>query len=146
MIITFCCNSLILFPHHALLENRLISQPFIHSIELTASDEITSMASSGQFNGVSEESLTVHEHVHNILLESLISFGLVGTIALVFLLGKIWGIALLRLRGANSPSTLPVFFYCDDTARARVCLRYILSYPFCRYDRYLVGVFTSKQP
>lgn len=58
----------------------------------------------------SQVALTAHDHVHNILLESLISFGLVGTAVLIFLLGKIWGTAALRLRGANSPSTLPVFF------------------------------------
>ena len=47
--------------------------------------------------------------VHNILLESLISFGLVGTVALIFLLGKIWILAAIRLHGARSLSTVPIF-------------------------------------
>lgn len=49
------------------------------------------------------------EQTHNILLESLISFGAVGTIALIFLLGKIWLTALLRLRKTPSATTLPMF-------------------------------------
>lgn len=53
--------------------------------------------------------LTVHEHTHNILLESLISFGALGTIALIFLLGKIWLTGLLNLRNTHSASTLPMF-------------------------------------
>ena len=57
----------------------------------------------------SNPDLTVHEQTHNILLESLISFGAIGTIALVFLLGKIWLTALLRLKNTLSASTLPIF-------------------------------------
>lgn len=53
--------------------------------------------------------LTILEQVHNIVLESLISFGLVGTLALMFLLGKIWLTAAIRLRNGRSLSTLPVF-------------------------------------
>jgi len=49
------------------------------------------------------------EQAHNIVLESLMSFGLVGTVALVFLLGKIWFTAAFRLRSNQSLATLPVF-------------------------------------
>ncbi|MCF6285108.1 MAG: O-antigen ligase family protein, partial [Candidatus Hydrogenedentes bacterium] len=52
--------------------------------------------------------------VHNIVLESLIAFGLVGTIALVFLLGKIWVSAAIRLRRGDSLSTLPVFLVASS--------------------------------
>lgn len=47
--------------------------------------------------------------VHSIILESLISFGFVGTLALAFLLGKIWVSAAIRLHRGDSLSTLPVF-------------------------------------
>lgn len=50
------------------------------------------------------------EHVHNILLESLISFGLVGTLALIYLLGKILLLAILRIRTATSNTEVPMFF------------------------------------
>ena len=53
--------------------------------------------------------LAKHVQVHNILLESLISFGLVGTVALLFLLGKIWVSAAVRLQDAHSLSSVPVF-------------------------------------
>ncbi|PCJ77000.1 MAG: hypothetical protein COA53_01980 [Rhodobacteraceae bacterium] len=47
--------------------------------------------------------------VHNIILESLVAFGLVGTVALAFLLGKIWVSAAIRLHRGDNLSTLPVF-------------------------------------
>jgi len=53
--------------------------------------------------------LVSHPGVHNILLESLISFGLVGTLLLILLIGKIWGSAAIRLRGNHSLSTIPMF-------------------------------------
>jgi len=49
------------------------------------------------------------EQVHNIILESLVAFGLVGTVALAFLLGKIWVSAAIRLHRGDNLSTLPVF-------------------------------------
>ena len=49
------------------------------------------------------------EQVHNILFESLMSFGLVGTVFLVFLLGKIWVSAAVRLSGTQSLVTVPMF-------------------------------------
>ncbi len=49
------------------------------------------------------------EQVHNIILESLVAFGLVGTVALAFLLGKIWVSAAIRLHRGASLSTLPMF-------------------------------------
>ncbi|MEE9454557.1 MAG: O-antigen ligase family protein [Paracoccaceae bacterium] len=53
--------------------------------------------------------LNVHEHTHNILLELLISFGVVGTIALLYPLGRVWLFALLRSRNTVSASELPMF-------------------------------------
>lgn len=53
--------------------------------------------------------LAALEQTHNIVLESLISFGAVGTIVLIFLLGKIWLMALLRLRKYPSAATTPMF-------------------------------------
>lgn len=63
-----------------------------------------------QYQYLTEQAdLANHIQVHNIVLESLISFGLVGTFALIFLLGKIWITAAIRLRNGYSLSTLPVF-------------------------------------
>ena len=49
------------------------------------------------------------EHVHNILLESLISFGIVGTTALIYLIGKILIASALELRAGKTDSDLPMF-------------------------------------
>jgi len=63
-----------------------------------------------QYSHITTDStLTEHIQVHNILLEALISFGLVGTAAVIFLLGKIWVLAAIRLRRPDTQSTLPVF-------------------------------------
>jgi len=52
--------------------------------------------------------LAVLEQTHNILLESLVSFGVIGTVALIYLLGKIWLTALLSLRDVRSAATIPM--------------------------------------
>lgn len=57
----------------------------------------------------SDPDLMIHDQTHNILLESLVSFGIIGTVCLMFLLGKIWLGALLRLRSPHSISSIPVF-------------------------------------
>ena len=50
------------------------------------------------------------KHTHNILLESLISFGLVGTLALIYLLGKILLSSVQPLRTRKADSTIPMFY------------------------------------
>ena len=50
------------------------------------------------------------KHTHNILLEALISFGLVGTLALIFLLGKILLSSVRPLRTQKADSTIPMFY------------------------------------
>ena len=63
-----------------------------------------------QYRHITERAdLVKLEQVHNILLESLISFGLVGTVFLIFLLGRIWVSAAFRFRGAHSLATVPMF-------------------------------------
>lgn len=49
-------------------------------------------------------------HVHNILLESLISFGLMGTVAIIYLIGKILIRSAFQLRTRQSDADIPMFF------------------------------------
>ena len=49
-------------------------------------------------------------HVHNILLESLISFGLIGTVAIIYLIGKILIRSAFQLRTPQSDADIPMFF------------------------------------
>jgi len=53
--------------------------------------------------------LTAHSHVHNILLDALMSFGVVGAAALIFLLGKIFVAAVFDIRQTKSAIDLPMF-------------------------------------
>ena len=50
------------------------------------------------------------KHTHNILLESLISFGLIGTLAQIYLLGKILLSSVRPLRTKKADSTIPMFY------------------------------------
>lgn len=50
------------------------------------------------------------EHVHNILFEALLSFGLIGTLALIYLLGKILLTSARHLRTRQSDSDIPMFY------------------------------------
>jgi O-antigen ligase len=50
------------------------------------------------------------EHVHNILFEALISFGLIGTMTLIYLIGKILVSSARQMRSRQSDSDIPMFF------------------------------------
>ena len=50
------------------------------------------------------------EHVHNILFESLLSFGLIGTMALIYLIGKILISSARQLRTRRADADIPMFF------------------------------------
>ena len=50
------------------------------------------------------------EHVHNILLEALLSFGLIGTLALIYLIGKILVSSARHLRAGLTDSDIPMFY------------------------------------
>ncbi len=58
------------------------------------------------------ETLTSHtpEHVHNILFEALLSFGLIGTLALIYLLGKILLSSAHHLRTTHENSDIPMLY------------------------------------
>lgn len=59
---------------------------------------------------VEELTPSTPEHVHNILLESLISFGFVGTVALIYLIGKILLTSARHLRAKQANSDLAMFY------------------------------------
>lgn len=48
-------------------------------------------------------------HVHNLLLDSLLSLGIVGTVILIYLLGKLWVSALIQLKKPQDSSLFPLF-------------------------------------